>query len=188
MVSQAADISGVKVLAALLEGADAAVLRETLDKLKDKLGPAAIVLAAVDGDQISLIAGVTPDLVAKIKAGETGEHGRTTGWRKRRGEARHGNGRRHATRTFGCGTGFRFKLGEGKVMSMESPALLTAPAAEGWLRSSREPAGVLLAGAPERLRRHRVAVAPDMAMASGTQPENLANVLASVSGLVKYRT
>ena len=70
LVSQAQEINGVKVLAAMLEGADAAVLRETLDKLKDKLKNAAIVLAAVDGDKISLIAGVTPGLVAKIKAGE----------------------------------------------------------------------------------------------------------------------
>jgi len=53
-----------------LEGADAAVLRETLDKLKDKLKSAAIVLAAVAEDKVSLIAGVTPDLIAKIKAGE----------------------------------------------------------------------------------------------------------------------
>ncbi|MDO8813084.1 MAG: alanine--tRNA ligase [Gallionella sp.] len=70
LVNQAQDINGVKVLAAMLEGADAAVLRETLDKLKDKLKNAAIVLAAVDGDKIDLIAGVTLDLVAKIKAGE----------------------------------------------------------------------------------------------------------------------
>ena len=70
LANQAVEINGVKVLAALLEGADATGLRETLDKLKDKLKNAAIVLAAVDGDQISLIAGVTPGLVAKIKAGE----------------------------------------------------------------------------------------------------------------------
>ncbi len=70
LISQAVDCKGVKVLAAQLEGADATVLRETLDKLKDKLKSAAIVLAAVDGGKVSLIAGVTPDLVAKIKAGE----------------------------------------------------------------------------------------------------------------------
>jgi len=70
LLNQAVEISGVKVLAALLEGADAAVLRETLDKLKDKLKSAAIVLAAVADGKVSLIAGVTPDLVAKIKAGE----------------------------------------------------------------------------------------------------------------------
>jgi alanyl-tRNA synthetase len=70
LVDMAMDINGVKVLAAQLEGADAAVLREILDKLKDKLKSAAIVLAAVDGGKVSLIAGVTPDLIAKIKAGE----------------------------------------------------------------------------------------------------------------------
>ena len=70
LVNQAVEINGVKVLAALLEGADASVLRETLDKLKDKLKSAAIVLAAVAEGKVSLIAGVTPDLIAKIKAGE----------------------------------------------------------------------------------------------------------------------
>ncbi|WP_435627060.1 alanine--tRNA ligase [Candidatus Ferrigenium straubiae] len=70
LVNQAQDIGGVKVLAARLEGADATALRETMDKLKDKLGNAAIVLAAVDGDKISLAAGVTSGLTAKIKAGE----------------------------------------------------------------------------------------------------------------------
>ncbi|MDO8262262.1 MAG: alanine--tRNA ligase [Gallionella sp.] len=70
LIDQAVEINGVKVLATLLEGADATGLRETLDKLKDKLKSAAIVLAAVDNGRISLIAGVTPDLVAKIKAGE----------------------------------------------------------------------------------------------------------------------
>ncbi len=70
LIGQAVDCSGIKVLAALLEGADATALRETLDKLKGKLKSAAIVLAAVDGGKVSLIAGVTPDLTAKIKAGE----------------------------------------------------------------------------------------------------------------------
>ena len=70
LADQTVEINGVKVLAAMLEGADAAALRETMDKLKDKLKNAAIVLAAVDGDKISLIAGVTSGLTAKIKAGE----------------------------------------------------------------------------------------------------------------------
>jgi alanyl-tRNA synthetase len=64
------DINGVKVLAALLEGADAATLRETMDKLKDKLKTAAIVLAAVGDGKVSLIAGVTADATAKVKAGD----------------------------------------------------------------------------------------------------------------------
>ena len=59
-----------KVLAATLDGADAKALRETLDKLKDKLKSAAIVLAAVDGGKVTLIAGVTADLTVKLKAGD----------------------------------------------------------------------------------------------------------------------
>jgi alanyl-tRNA synthetase len=70
LVRHAVDCNGIKVLSAKLEGADAAVLRETLDKLKDKLKSAAIVLAAVADGKVSLIAGVTPDLVKNIKAGE----------------------------------------------------------------------------------------------------------------------
>jgi alanyl-tRNA synthetase len=70
LVAQAADIKGAKVLAAAIEGGDAKTLRETLDKLKDKLKSAAIVLAAVEGDKVALIAGVTSDLTAKVKAGE----------------------------------------------------------------------------------------------------------------------
>ncbi len=70
LMSQAVDVKGLKVLAARLEGADAKTLRDTLDKLKDKLKTAAIVLAAVDGDKVQLAAGVTADSVAKVKAGE----------------------------------------------------------------------------------------------------------------------
>ena len=70
LVSQAVDVKGIQVLAARLEGADAKTLRETMDKLKDKLKTAAIVLAAVDGDKVQLAAGVTKDATAKLKAGE----------------------------------------------------------------------------------------------------------------------
>jgi alanyl-tRNA synthetase len=70
LVSQAVDCNGIKVLAARLEGADSAVLRETLDKLKGKLKTAAIVLATVADGKVSLIAGVTADLTSRIKAGE----------------------------------------------------------------------------------------------------------------------
>jgi alanyl-tRNA synthetase len=70
LLSQAVDVKGVKVLAAILEGADATALRETLDKLKDKLKSAAIVLASTGEGKVSLIAGVTADLTGKIKAGE----------------------------------------------------------------------------------------------------------------------
>jgi alanyl-tRNA synthetase len=70
LVSQAVDVAGVHVLAAQLEGADVKTLRETVDKLKDKLKHAAIVLASVDGGKVSLIAGVTTDASKKVKAGE----------------------------------------------------------------------------------------------------------------------
>ncbi len=68
--NQAIDIKGIKVLSAKLEGADAKALRETMDKLKDKLKSAVIVLAAADGDKVQIAAGVTADVIAKVKAGE----------------------------------------------------------------------------------------------------------------------
>jgi alanyl-tRNA synthetase len=70
LVNQAVEINGVKVLAAMLEGADANALRETMDKLKDKLKTAAIVLASVNDGKVSLAAGVTQDVIVKIKAGD----------------------------------------------------------------------------------------------------------------------
>ncbi|NEX60505.1 alanine--tRNA ligase [Noviherbaspirillum galbum] len=70
LVAKAVDINGLKVLAATLNGADVPALRETMDKLKDKLKSAAIVLAAVNEGKVSLIAGVTQDATGKVKAGE----------------------------------------------------------------------------------------------------------------------
>jgi len=70
LLAQAIDVKGLKVLAATLQGADARTLRETMDRLKDKLKSAAIVLAAVDGAKVQLAAGVTPDSVGRVKAGE----------------------------------------------------------------------------------------------------------------------
>jgi alanyl-tRNA synthetase len=70
LVNQAVDINGIKVLAATMEGADVNGLRETMDKLKDKLKTAAIVLASVADGKVSLIAGVTADATGKVKAGE----------------------------------------------------------------------------------------------------------------------
>ena len=70
LATTAVEVNGVKVLAAKLEGADAKTLRDTMDKLKDKLGAAVIVLAAVDGDKVQLAAGVTKTETAKVKAGE----------------------------------------------------------------------------------------------------------------------
>ncbi len=70
LLNQAVEIKGVKVLAATLEGADVASLRTTMDKMKDKLKTAAIVLASVSDGKVSLIAGVTADTTSKVKAGE----------------------------------------------------------------------------------------------------------------------
>jgi len=70
LMTQAVDVKGVKVLSALLPGADAKTLRDTMDKLKDKLKTAVIVLAAVEGDKVQLAAGVTSDTIGKVKAGE----------------------------------------------------------------------------------------------------------------------
>jgi alanyl-tRNA synthetase len=64
------DVKGSKVLAAAIDGADAKTLRETMDKLKDKLKSAAIVLGAVSDGKVALIAGITADLTGKVKAGE----------------------------------------------------------------------------------------------------------------------
>jgi alanyl-tRNA synthetase len=70
LLGQAVDVKGIKVLAATLNGADAKALRDTMDKLKDKLKSAAIVLAAVDGTKVQLAAGVTSDSTARVKAGD----------------------------------------------------------------------------------------------------------------------
>ena len=70
LLAQAIDVKGVKLLAALLPGADAKALRDTLDQLKNKLKTAVVVLASVDGDKVQLAAGVTADTLNKVKAGE----------------------------------------------------------------------------------------------------------------------
>ncbi|HYC45092.1 MAG TPA: alanine--tRNA ligase [Burkholderiales bacterium] len=74
LADQAFEVKGVKVVAASLEGADAKGLREAVDKLKDKLKSAAVVLAASNDGKVSLIAGVTADLTGKLKAGELVNH------------------------------------------------------------------------------------------------------------------
>ena len=70
LLASAVDVKGLRVLAAQLDGADARALRETMDKLKDKLHPAVIVLAAVVDGKVQIAAGVTPDAIGKVKAGE----------------------------------------------------------------------------------------------------------------------
>jgi len=70
LAGQAVEIDGIMVLAARLDGADAQTLRDTLDQLKNKLGSAAVVLGAVSGDKVSIVAGVTRDQTNRIKAGD----------------------------------------------------------------------------------------------------------------------
>jgi alanyl-tRNA synthetase len=70
LTADAVEINGVKVLATRLDGVDSKALRDTLDKLKDKLGSSAIVLASVEGDKVTLVAGVSKDQTTKIKAGD----------------------------------------------------------------------------------------------------------------------
>jgi alanyl-tRNA synthetase len=74
LATRAVEVKGARVLAATLEGADPKTLRDTLDRLKDKLKSAAIVLAASQDGKVSLVAGVTPDLTAKLRAGELVNH------------------------------------------------------------------------------------------------------------------
>jgi alanyl-tRNA synthetase len=74
LAQRAVDVKGMKVLAARLDGADAKTLRDTLDKLKDKLKTAVIVLAAVDGSKVQIAAGVTADSTARVKAGEVANY------------------------------------------------------------------------------------------------------------------
>jgi alanyl-tRNA synthetase len=74
LMEQAIDVSGIKLLVAKIDGADAGTLRGLLDKLRDKLKSAAIVLASVDGDKVQLAAAVTSDLTGKLKAGELVNH------------------------------------------------------------------------------------------------------------------
>ena len=69
--STAVALGASKLLAARLDGADAKALRATVDQLKEKFGSAILVLGAADADgKVALVAGVTNDLVAKVKAGE----------------------------------------------------------------------------------------------------------------------
>ena len=70
LAASAVEVGGVKVLAARLDSVDPKALRETLDQLKSRLGRAVVVLGAVSGDKVSLVAGVTADCTDRLKAGE----------------------------------------------------------------------------------------------------------------------
>jgi alanyl-tRNA synthetase len=68
--ASAVEIGGIKVVATRVDGADAAALRNAVDQLKNKLGAAAVVLGSVEGEKVVLIAGVTQEQTAKVKAGD----------------------------------------------------------------------------------------------------------------------
>ena len=70
LMSQVEEINGVKVLITKLDGADAKSLRDTVDQLKNKLGSGVLLLAADEGEKVSLVAGVTKDLTGRFKAGD----------------------------------------------------------------------------------------------------------------------
>ena len=74
LAAQAVDIDGLKVLAAKIDGADPKALRETVDRLKSRLGSAAVVLATVNGGKVALVAGVTKDSTDRIEAGTLANH------------------------------------------------------------------------------------------------------------------
>ena len=74
LASQAIDVSGIKVLAAVLEGVEPKSLRDTVDQLKNKLGKAAVIISTVADGKVSLVAGVTKSETSLIKAGDLLKH------------------------------------------------------------------------------------------------------------------
>ena len=70
LTADAVEVAGIKVLAANIDGADAGSLRDTLDQVKNKLGSGVILLSCVNDDKIALAAGVTKDLISRVKAGD----------------------------------------------------------------------------------------------------------------------
>ncbi|SGZ81251.1 Alanyl-tRNA synthetase [Bathymodiolus thermophilus thioautotrophic gill symbiont] len=74
LINQAQEINGVKLLASVVDGVSGKDLRDIADKLKDKLGSAVIVLAAVNDGKVSLVSGVTKDLTNKYQAGKILNH------------------------------------------------------------------------------------------------------------------
>ncbi len=70
LLDEVQEVAGIKVLAVKLEGADSKSLRESADQLKNKLGSGVVLVAAVEGEKVSLVAGVTKDLTGKVKAGD----------------------------------------------------------------------------------------------------------------------
>ena len=117
LASQAVDVAGLKVLAAKIDGADPKALRETVDRLKTRLGSAAVVLATVNAGKVAVVAGVTKDCTDRVEAGTLANHVARQGRRARRRApgARAGRGerslpggtRRFVRSTVGCGSSSR---------------------------------------------------------------------------------
>ncbi|MCF6437640.1 alanine--tRNA ligase [Pseudoalteromonas sp. MMG022] len=74
LLESAVDVNGIKLLVANVAGTESKALRGMVDDLKNKMGSGVIALGVADGDKVSLIAGVTKDLVGQIKAGELVNH------------------------------------------------------------------------------------------------------------------
>ena len=98
-MQEAQVVNGIKVLAARLDGADAKALRDTADQLKSRLGSGVVVLGAVEGDKVFLVASVTQDLPAALKAGDLIRPVAELVRRPRRRPGRFRPGRRHASPT-----------------------------------------------------------------------------------------
>jgi alanyl-tRNA synthetase len=69
LADRAVEINGLKVLSARLDGIDSKSLRDTVDRLKDRLGSSVVVIGSADEDKVRLAAGVSKDLLARIQAG-----------------------------------------------------------------------------------------------------------------------
>ncbi len=74
LAGSAKTIHGIKLVAAELEDADAKTLRDAVDQLKSRLDSAAVVLASVDGGKVRLVAGVTKNVIDRIRAGDLVNH------------------------------------------------------------------------------------------------------------------
>lgn len=74
LAAQAVDIAGIKILATRIDDTDIGSLRQIVDRLKDRLGTAAVVVATAKGDKVSLVAGVTRNCTDRIKAGDLANH------------------------------------------------------------------------------------------------------------------
>ena len=70
LADEAQDVDGIKIVAARLEGLDGKALREAMDRIKDRLADAVVVLASAEGGKAALVAGVKGRALGKVKAGE----------------------------------------------------------------------------------------------------------------------